>query len=121
MKYDRKTSTSPTKAATIVPLAASTFPLSPPDVIHLIPPYTKNPIASITAMIKRSVIILDINGPIPSAPILQSKLKSNPPEASPHGSIEPSGTAANADGTSIRYEATESVRVDNFFISNMIV
>lgn len=54
-----------------MPLAASTFPLSPPDVIHLIPPYTRKPKASNTATINNRRIIEETSGPIPALPISQ--------------------------------------------------
>jgi len=56
IKYAKKTITKPTNAATIVFLAPSTAVLSPPDVIHLIPPKIRKPRAIRVAIIKAIVI-----------------------------------------------------------------
>lgn len=52
--------TKPIIAATIVPLADSTFDLSPPDMIHFIPPISRNITAIITARIRIIVIAFGI-------------------------------------------------------------
>jgi len=51
-----KTITKPTKAAVIWFLADSVLALSPPEVIHLIPPITRMKKKTIAAMIKTKLI-----------------------------------------------------------------
>lgn len=59
MKYAKKVITNPTSAATIIFLADSIPDLSPPEVIHLIPPKTKNAKAIKDAAIKAIVITVE--------------------------------------------------------------
>ena len=52
MAQAAKTITSPIKAAVICPLACSVWPLSPPEVIYLIPPQTSMKKKTKAAMIR---------------------------------------------------------------------
>ncbi len=56
MKYIRNVRIRPIIAATIIFLADSSLALSPPDVIHLIPPYMRKKSAAITATINKIVM-----------------------------------------------------------------
>ncbi len=118
MKKDKNTITSPTNAATIVFLAFSTPVLSPPDVIHLIPPQIRNAKAMIAAITKAAVIILPTSPP-PRFNLQRMSKPTPPPCASSgHGSTFVSAKAGRARE---RYVAAENPMADNFFIINMIV
>lgn len=99
IKNDRNTSTSPTRAATIVPLAASTFALSPPETTHLIPPKIRKPRAKRTATTKRIVMTAVIKGPIP-APAASQRVAKRVPGG--QGFIVIAPVAAKADGAKER-------------------
>lgn len=64
MAHAAKTMTKPTKAAVIWLLAASVFALSPPDIIHLIPPITSMKKKIIAATTRMSLIPVPIITPI---------------------------------------------------------
>ncbi|MBI2621397.1 MAG: hypothetical protein HYW63_01970 [Candidatus Levybacteria bacterium] len=63
IKNARNTSINPTTEATIVPLASSTFVLSPPERIQRIPPNIKNARAIKTAKMNANVTSFPINPP----------------------------------------------------------
>ncbi len=115
IKNDRKTTTSPTNAATIVPLASSTFVFSPPDRIHLIPPNIKKAKAIKRAITKNKVIIAPSK--LPDGERVQRLKKSSPPEllATGHGLI--GVCAAKAGRVRVKNENTEKKRTVNFFIN----
>lgn len=112
IKYDKKVITSPTNAATIMFLADSTPDLSPPEVIHLIPPNTRKAKAIREAPIKAKVITVEKTLPKFSAQRLAQLAVSG------HVSIE---SAAKADLAKKRKLNAGRVRADTFFIDNMIV
>lgn len=105
MKYARKTITRPTNAATIVFLAPSTAVLSPPDVIHLIPPKIKKPRAINVAIIN-AIVIKAPTIPPPKVR-LHSLLNPTVPPFPAHGSIIL--FAANT-GAVVPKNATEEIR-----------
>ncbi len=99
IKNARKTTTSPTNAATIVPLASSTFVFSPPERIHFIPPNIKKAKAIKRAITKSKVIIEPRKAPDGEIP---QRLKNPTPPELPvvgHGFI---AVAANAGRASVK-------------------
>lgn len=113
--YARKAITSPIKAATMIFLALSTPALSPPDVIHLIPPYTRNARAKSDAKIKASVISVWNRSP----PNVILHNFSNPPPVVESG--QSCTVAAKALLAATKYVVNVSIRTDIFFIYILIV
>lgn len=74
MKKAKKEITNPMIAAMIVPRALSTFALSPPDVIHRIPPQIRKKRAINVATIRMKVTAAPTRGPMLFAFKLQSLL-----------------------------------------------
>ena len=83
IKNAKKSITKPIIAAIIVPRALSTFALSPPDVIHRIPPQIRKKRAISTAIIRIKVTAAPTIPPI----LLAFKLQRlpNPDVTVPHG------------------------------------
>lgn len=106
MKKARSAITRPMIDAIIVFRADSTFDLSPPEVIHLIPPTIRKKRAINAAAISRIVTTAETTDPILFAVRVQSTLKFvPPPEPFGHGLI---GTCANAGRARLKYVATEA-------------
>ena len=81
IRYAKSAMTSPTIAATIWLLAESSFVLSPPEVIHRIPPTTKKTKATSTDAKSKSDTIRPIIDPVeklPLCPNWQRRKKLNP-------------------------------------------
>ena len=116
IKYARKTITNPTKAATIIFLAASTPALSPPEVIHLMPPNIRKASATRTATTNISVITAFIIPPTLPTPKLQSTVK-----LLVQGATRTSPVAAKAGIDRLKYVKIGRLRADSFFITNKIV
>lgn len=116
MKYAKNTKTSPISAATIVFLAPSTFVLSPPEVIHLMPPYIRKARAITTVTIK--TIFKIFPSKFSERNLLQRGLKLNTPVAD--GSVGhrlPENVTPNAGNADARYAAAGIERAAIFFIS----
>lgn len=105
--------TNPTRAATIVFLAPSTPVLSPPDVIHFMPPKIKKPRAIKAAIIKAIVIRAPTSPPLKLSP--QRALNCEP---AGHGlTLFGIGSAASAGKAKDKYVAAVTERAVNFFIT----
>ena len=108
MKYAKNTSTKPTMPPIIVLLADSTFALSPPDMIHFMPPQTRKRTAMITAITTRTVITLLTTLPKSPELILQILL------------VNPDGQGltlvANAGSANVSEAISPVVVVISFFI-----
>lgn len=117
MKNAKKAITKPMIAAIIVPRALSTFALSPPDVIHRIPPKIRKKRAIRTATIKMKVTAAPIIAPRLSP--LRPQSVSNPLWIPSHGSTL---VPANAYPAVARYAALpETIAVRTFFILSLFI
>jgi hypothetical protein len=85
IKNDRNVTKRPMIAATIVPLAISTLPLSPPERIHLIPPQIRKKRAISAATMNRNKTALLITLPKFVEFIVQRLLKGFPIPPGAHG------------------------------------
>lgn len=77
MKKAKNAITRPTTADMIVPRAASTLDLSPPEVIHLIPPQMRKKRATIEAI--TSIVTITVFIACPGLAIVRLQRLANPP------------------------------------------
>lgn len=117
IKYARNVITRPTRAATIIFLADSTPALSPPDVIHLIPPNTKKARAISEAAIKAVSITAENISPVGESLHRSAKLF----DALSFGQGSIISDAAEAFPAKVKYVVAVTIRADSFFMYILIL
>jgi hypothetical protein len=119
IKKARRATTRPIMDAMIVFRADSTFDLSPPEVIHLIPPQIRKNNAIKAAAIKRMVTTDEITDPMLLAVSVQRTLKFvPPPEPFGHGLTGTWAKAGKARLKNVAIDAAVPVIVaKSFFMS----
>lgn len=119
MKNARKTIISPITAAIIWLRAASTPPLSPPEVIHLIPPHTRKKRAISIATTNITAITNPIMDPS-DLPCVAHAAASTPLALFSHG-LRLSLFAKACDALTARREAERIVDEMNFFMYYLLL
>jgi hypothetical protein len=118
IKYERNVITSPISAATIMFLADSTPALSPPEVIHLMPPKTRKARQSSEATMNATVIAHEKRSPLR---VILQRLEKLLLSADSGQKLIFIGSAANAGKADIRYTEAVKVKADTFFMYILIL